>query len=145
MGDKLPSICSKALETALERIRLAESRIIALHYAYDGIPRYKRERGVARSDFHELNAELYQEVNEAYRALLMWAIIIPDEMQTRVRKMVMDKYLKNTSSIMGYLELDGQPPSMWSGTDEEAFRAELAQFMEKQTDGELEHYERCAR
>ena len=120
------SFRARAMEQALERIKIAEARIVALHYACGSL----RVRDPVPG-FSELHALLYKELNEAFRQLLLFGVLVPDAMQARVRKKVLHHYFHEGMSIMGYLTIDGELPRGWSGTEEEEFRAELKSYKEE--------------
>lgn len=109
-----------AIESALESIKLQEARIVALHFACGEVRNNGNPAG-----FAELHALMYRNLNEAYRRLLIFGILVKDDVQDRVRAKVMRRYLDSGTSIMAYLHIDGECPSIWSGEDEKAFRQEL--------------------
>jgi len=128
-------IIEQAFSTCLERIKDCESRIVALDYALAHVSRNQRLGDAARTEHSNIRAALYDHLNEAYRALLTFGILVPGEMQSKARRAVIKRYLSEGVQIMGYLQLDGQAPGQWWAADEEAFRKEIEEI--RKAEGEV--------
>jgi len=122
---------SQVVKVALERIALAEQRLVAFQYALKGI---KTENAEIRLACHVLYSALAGNINEAYQNLFMWGNLF-DEAQKEAREKAMRQYLSDGHAIMGYLEIDGASPNMWSGELEKEFRELIAEVEKEEDDG----------
>lgn len=125
-------INTTVLQTVLDRIALAETRIRALVFIMDGIPDYQRRESGSVYQYHSaLHAVLYQQLNDAYRDLLMIGLL-GKKAQREARKRAFEHYLKANNSIMHLLDLRGHHPGIFSADEEKEFRAEIEEA-KKQT------------
>ena len=123
MGRKV----NKGIEMAMLTVECVEQNIAALHLVVEGLRRgsYRGPEEAVSSAFTTLHAALYQQLNDAYRQLMLMANLGTEEQRENVRKQAYHQYLRRGISLMGNLELYGLPPRRYYTTDEVAFRKEL--------------------
>lgn len=118
---------NQAFYTALDRVEVAKSRILALHYAFYPLRSAGRFSGEPKKEFSALHALLYEQLNDAFRALLMFADFVGPEKHDAARLAAAKHYLNEKSSIMQYLGFDGE----YGALDDSLFREEIKQALEK--------------
>ena len=116
-----------AAQNALNKVVICENKIKALHYAISGLNRRFEIYHEAKLDFSHLHSLLYQELNEAYRVLFMWGVLMKGEVLEKAKKAALDHYLNEKNGIMGYLNMEGKFPCEL----EDQFRAEIEALRKK--------------
>lgn len=129
MGGKVrrtPTV-DRATMTALAAVKDAETRLIALEYACRGERQRSGFFGDAAPEYSALHGVLYKRLNDAWRNLMMWTTVNPQNKKVRneVARLVWERYLRDGMEIMNYLDISNVPPSMYDGADAEMFRSEL--------------------
>lgn len=125
----------KAAEVALAKIELCEQRIHALAFAVWGL---ELRPGEAREEHNALYAILYRRLNEAYRDLFMWGVVIGDDVRKEARRMAYKRFLEEGKTIMGYLDMTNTYSGHWNKKEVEEFRAEIKEKCTEQEGEEID-------
>ncbi len=107
-------------------------RIVALHFVVNNemFKRYGRKEE-AEPQCTAIYNSLYIELNDAYRNLFMWAVVVPEELIDHAREEAFKWYLNSRKSIMQHLDMDHLYPGSFNGVLEEQFRKALKEEMER--------------
>lgn len=111
------------IQTALDRVQIAEYRIMAFDWAARHLGRKMhtaQSEEVSRA-LAIVRSALYEDELDAYRNLFMWGNLFKEARQ-KAKPRALARFIKDGYSIMQYLNLDGEMPFSWLSEDEDNLR-----------------------
>ena len=127
MGRKV----NRAILMALVTIEYTEQRIASHALVMEGFQhggRYGSKEALHNAST-VIHMELYRQLNEAYRQLMMMAGLGTTEQQANVRRQAQHRFLRKGMGIMSNLGLYGETPGRWRCADEDEFRKEIEEAL----------------
>ncbi len=113
---------------SLARINYIEKKLASLHFAMGSGSR-RGYQGEAMPDCSGLRSHLYQELNDAYKNMFMFALVGNNKaIEKKALKMASDRYLREGIHIMSFLDIfNGM--NGYSTMEESEFRADIAEAL----------------
>ncbi len=114
-----------ALKVAKANAQRARMRVLCLYCLGAHLPRVlndSRTSSAAGASYAAASEELWKQVKRFEMDIMMFAIVVGGKELAAARAQIVNQYLGPSNSVMQYLSMDGQLPSRWLSSSEQAFR-----------------------
>ncbi len=116
----------QAVTAALRDIRICEAAIVAFDFAKRVMDNRALGYGTEVQADPAMRLQLYKLKSDAQsRAMMFGALTLNEELRKAATKAATEFIMRDHASIMGYLMIDGVPPSRYLVSVDEEFRAEI--------------------